>query len=40
MTNATDLEFYIRHRKEERYLEYKSSHPDHGHGELLNIKRE
>jgi len=25
MTNATDLEFYIQHRKEERYLEYKCS---------------
>jgi predicted HTH transcriptional regulator len=25
MINATDLEFYIQHRKEERYLEYKRS---------------
>lgn len=25
MSNATDLEFYIQHRKEERYLEYKCS---------------
>lgn len=25
MTNAADLEFYIQHRKEERYLEYKCS---------------
>ncbi len=25
MTNAIDLEFYIEHRKEERYLEYKRS---------------
>jgi len=25
MANAADLEFYIQHRKEERYLEYKCS---------------
>ncbi len=25
MPNATDLQFYVEHRKEERYLEYKSS---------------